>query len=48
VAIGPKQFAEYNNKNLSEARREIKQLINYTIAYLNKFNCVVFLPKFLS
>lgn len=48
VAIGPKQFAEYNNKNLSEARREIKQLINYAITYLNKFNCVVFLPTFLT
>ncbi|MFX1479245.1 MAG: hypothetical protein ACFFCI_14015 [Promethearchaeota archaeon] len=48
VAIGPKQFAEYNNKNLPEARREIKQLINYTITYLNKFNCIVFLPTFLT
>ena len=48
VAIGPKQFAEYNSKNPSEARRQIKQLINYIIAYLNKFNCVIFLPRFLS
>jgi len=47
VAIGPKPFAEYNNSNQSEAKREIKNLINYIIAYINKFNCIVFLPKFL-
>ncbi|GAG92528.1 unnamed protein product, partial [marine sediment metagenome] len=47
VAIGPKPFAEYNNSNQSEAKREIKNLINYIIAYLNKFNCIVFLPRFL-
>lgn len=47
VAIGPKPFAEYNNKNLSEAKRDIKRLINYIISYLNKFYCVVLLPNFL-
>ncbi len=48
VALGPKSFAEYNNKNLSEAKREIKRLVNYVIVYLNKFNCIVFLPKYLK
>ncbi len=48
VAIGPKGFAEYSNKNLSEAKRKIKRLVNYVIVYLNKFNCVVFLPKYLK
>jgi hypothetical protein len=48
VAIGPKSFAEYNNKNLSDAKREIKRLVNYVIIYLNKLNCLVFLPKHLK
>ncbi|MFX1390407.1 MAG: hypothetical protein ACFE9Z_10120 [Promethearchaeota archaeon] len=48
VAIGPKSFAEYNNQNLSEAKREIKRLINYIIVYLNKFRCVIILPSFIS
>jgi len=47
VAIGPKPFAEYSDKNTSEAKREIKRLINYIIAYLNKFNCIILLPNFL-
>lgn len=47
VAIGPKPFADYNSGN-SEAKREIKRLINYIIAYLNKFNCLILLPNFLS
>ncbi len=47
VAIGPKPFAEFNNKNLSEAKREIKSLINYIVAYLNKFKCVIMLPNYL-
>ncbi|MFX1259447.1 MAG: hypothetical protein ACFFAN_16460, partial [Promethearchaeota archaeon] len=47
VAIGPKSFAEYNNKNMQEAKRKIMRLINYIIAYMNKFNCVIFLPNFL-
>ncbi len=46
VAIGPKEFADYNNNN-SEAKREIKRLINYIVAYLNKFNCIILLPNFL-
>ena len=46
VAIGPKPFAEYNINN-SEANREIKRLINYLVAYLNKFQCLVILPNFL-
>lgn len=45
IAIGPKAFAEYNNSNLLEAKRDIKRLINYIIAYLNKFNCSVLLPN---
>ena len=47
IGVGPKPFAEYNN-NSSEARREIKQLINFIIAYLNKFNCMVLLPNYLN
>lgn len=47
VAIGPKPFAEYNNTNQSEAKHEIKNLINYIITYLNKFNCIVLLPRYL-
>ena len=47
VGIGPKTFAEYN-KNNSEAKREIKRLINYIIAYLNKFQCIILLPIFLQ
>ncbi|MFX1257442.1 MAG: hypothetical protein ACFFAN_06270 [Promethearchaeota archaeon] len=46
VAIGPKTYAEYNNNN-SEARREIKQIFNYIIAYLNKFQSIILLPNFL-
>ena len=48
IAIGPKQFAEYNNNNTLEAKRDIKRLINYIVAYLNKFNCSVLLPNYLS
>ncbi|MFX1280630.1 MAG: hypothetical protein ACFFA3_14735 [Promethearchaeota archaeon] len=48
VAIGPKPFAEYNNSNQSDAKREIRNLLNYIITYINKFNCIVFLPRFLS
>jgi hypothetical protein len=46
VAIGPKPFAVYNN-NQSEAKREIKNILNYINTYMNKFNCIVFLPNFL-
>ena len=48
VAIGPESYADYNEENSDEARREIKRLINYIVAYLNKFNCVILLPNFLS
>ncbi|TFF95851.1 MAG: hypothetical protein EU544_01855 [Promethearchaeota archaeon] len=46
VGIGPEPFAEYNSSN-QEARREIKRLINYIIAYLNKFECLILLPNYL-
>ncbi|MGQ4872902.1 MAG: hypothetical protein ACP6IY_02400 [Promethearchaeia archaeon] len=46
VAIGPKAFADYNTNN-PESKREIMRLINYIVAYLNKFNCVILLPNFL-
>ena len=48
IAIGPKSFAEYINSNMLEAKRDIKRLINYIVAYLNKFNCSVLLPNYLS
>ncbi len=48
IAIGPKQFAEYNNSNMLETKRDLKRLINYIVAYLNKFNCSVLLPNYLS
>jgi len=47
VAIGPKPFADYNSNN-SEAKREIKRLIHYIVAYLNKFQCVILLPNYLQ
>ncbi len=46
VAIGPKPFVDYNETN-SEAKREIKQIINYIIAYLNKFQVIILLPNYL-
>jgi len=46
IAIGPKPFVEYNQTN-SEAKREIKQIINYIIAYLNKFEVIILLPNYL-
>ena len=48
IAIGPKQFAEYNNSNILETKRDLKRLIIYLVAYLNKFNCSVLLPNYLS
>jgi hypothetical protein len=48
IAIGPRSFAEYNNSNMLEAKRDIKRLINYIVAYLTKFNCSVLLPNYLS
>lgn len=47
VAIGPKSFVEYNKVN-SEAKREIKQIINYIISYLNKFQVIILLPNFIT
>ena len=47
VAIGPKKFADYNNNN-SEAKRDLMRILNYTITYLNKFNCVILLSNYLS
>ena len=47
VAIGPKSFANYNINATSEARREIKRLINYIVTYLTKFKCIVLLPNHL-
>ena len=48
VGIGPKEFAKHSDDNISDARSEIKRLINYIITYLNKFNCVVLLPNYLA
>jgi hypothetical protein len=48
IAIGPKSFADYINNNMLEAKRDIKRLINYIVAYLTKFNCSVLLPNNLS
>jgi len=48
VAIGPKSFVDYNIMNATEAKRDIKRLINYIIAYLNKFTCKILLPNYLS
>ena len=47
VAIGPKTFEEYSNNDPSEARNEIKRLLNYIIAFLTKFNCIILLPNYL-
>ncbi|MFX1408747.1 MAG: hypothetical protein ACFFA6_00210 [Promethearchaeota archaeon] len=47
IAIGPKSFADYNSNNSSEAKREIKRLINYIVAYLRKFKCMILLPNHL-
>jgi len=46
VALGPVSFYEYNNIDVNEAKRDIKRLINYLVAYLNKFNCTIFLPNY--
>lgn len=47
IAIGPKPFADYNNENRDEARRDIKRLLTYTVVYINKFDCSVLLPNYL-
>jgi hypothetical protein len=48
VGIGPKAFVDYISTNVNETKRYIKRLINYLIAYLNKFNCIVLLPNYLD
>ena len=47
VALGPKSFYNYSNIDINEGKRDIKRLINYLVAYLNKFNCMVILPNYL-
>lgn len=47
IAIGPKEFSDYNYNN-SESKREIMRIINYIVAYLNKFNCMILLPNYIS
>ncbi|TFF98871.1 MAG: hypothetical protein EU547_00230 [Promethearchaeota archaeon] len=47
VAIGPKEFADYNHNN-SEAKKEIMRILGYIVAYLTKFDCLIALPKFLE
>ena len=48
VAIGPKQFVDYNLSLNNEAKRELKRLINFIVIYLNKFNCIILLPNYLT
>jgi len=48
VGIGPKAFIDFNNDNASDIKHNIKGIINYVITYINKFNCIVFLPSLLS
>ncbi|TXT56309.1 MAG: hypothetical protein BAJALOKI1v1_1930001 [Promethearchaeota archaeon] len=47
IAIGPKEFADYNYNN-SEAKREIMRIFNYAVAYVTKFNVILLLPNYLS
>ena len=46
VAIGPKQFRDYNASINNEAKRELKRLINFVIIHLNKFSCLILIPNF--
>lgn len=48
VAIGPKNFAAYNESNSDEARRDLKRLMTYLVVYINKFECSVLLPNYIS
>lgn len=48
IAIGPKIYAEFNNQNLPDSKRDLKRLINFIVSYINKFECLVILPNFLS
>ncbi|MBY8981815.1 MAG: hypothetical protein KGD57_02635 [Candidatus Lokiarchaeota archaeon] len=47
IALGPKEFADYSNNN-SDVKREIMRILNYINTYLNKFNCIILLPNYLS
>lgn len=46
IALGPKSFVEHSNNN-QEVKREIKNLLNYFISYINKFECTILIPNFL-
>ncbi|MBY9005756.1 MAG: hypothetical protein KGD63_03275 [Candidatus Lokiarchaeota archaeon] len=46
VALGPKEFVEYIDKN-SESKREIMRILNYANTYINKFFCTILLPNYL-
>jgi hypothetical protein len=48
VAIGPKAFADYNDSNSNDAKRDLKRLMTYLVVYINKFECSVLLPNYLS
>ncbi len=47
VALGPKEFADYNRNN-SEAKKEIIRILGYVVAYLNKFDCLIAFPNYLE
>jgi hypothetical protein len=48
IAIGPKLYADFNNQNLPDSKRDLKRLINFIVSYINKFDCLIILPNFLS
>ena len=48
IAIGPNIYNEFNNQNLPDSKRDLKRLINFIVSYINKFECLVILPNFLS
>ena len=48
IAIGPKVYADFNTQNLPDSKRDLKRLINFIVSYINKFECLVILPNFLS
>ena len=48
IAIGPKIYADFNTQNLPDSKRDLKRLINFIVSYINKFECIVLLPNFLS
>jgi hypothetical protein len=48
IAIGPKIYADFNNQNLPDSKRDLKRLINFIVSYVNKFDCLIILPNFLS